>query len=220
MNDSTERCGAKTRSGDTCKRAPSPDATRCRLHGGASPNAQRAASERRTRREALKQLSILGHIPETNVDPTAALLELITQKHCQVTALREIVAELEANAERDDTGEVDLGRHPLVWGISNHEKGVGVHGPIDKTTEAPGVSVWLKLLQEAEDQLARYTTAAMKAGVEQRQMDLLEEHATQLAQVITRVLDQLDLSSEQQKLIPSVVPPTLREFTAAHMSLN
>lgn len=207
MNDNPQTCGAKTRSDGTCKRAPAPDATRCKLHGGASPNAQRAASERRQRRQALKQLSILGETPAQNVDPSTALLELVTQKHCQVAALRQIVAELESNA-----GEVDLGRHPLVWGVANHEQGVGVHGPIDKTTEAPGVNIWFKLLQEAEDQLARYTTAALKAGVEQRQMNLMEEQAVRLAAAINRILDSLDLTAEQQRLIPSVVPDVLRQF--------
>lgn len=41
MSDETTArlCGAKTRSGGTCKRAPSPGRTRCRLHGGANRTA-------------------------------------------------------------------------------------------------------------------------------------------------------------------------------------
>lgn len=38
-------CGAKTRAGGTCRRAPMDGTTRCRLHGGASPQAQRKAAE-------------------------------------------------------------------------------------------------------------------------------------------------------------------------------
>lgn len=212
---SPTKCGAKNKNGGTCQNFPLPDATRCHYHGGSSPNAQKAARERRARRDAMKQLSILGETPAQNVDPTEALLELITQKHCQVAALRRVVAELEAGS-----GEVDLERHPLVWGISSHEQGVGVHGPIDKTTEAPGLSVWLKLLQEAEDQLSRYTTAAMKAGVERRQLELQEEQAVTLAQAINRILEQLDLSPDQQKLVPSVVPDTLRQFATSQAALN
>lgn len=39
-------CGAKTRSGTTCRKPPLKGATRCRLHGGASPNSLEAARKR------------------------------------------------------------------------------------------------------------------------------------------------------------------------------
>lgn len=209
-NDQPAQCGAKNRTtGKPCQRAPLRDSTRCRTHGGASPNAKKAASERRQRREALKQLSILGAPPDKDVDPTEALLELVTQKHCEVAALRRIVVELETSA-----AGVPLDQHPLVWGVSSHEEGVGVQGPIDKTTRTAGPSVWLKLLHEAEDQLARYTTAALKAGVEQRQVDLLEDQAAKLAGAISRILDALELTVEQQRLVPSVVPDALRQLGA------
>lgn len=211
-----QACGAKNRTtGEPCQRSPMMDSTRCRTHGGKSPQSQKAASERRERRYALQQLSLLGEVPTENVDPTAALLELVTQKHAQVHSLRQIVAEVEANA-----GEVDLGKHPMVWGVSNHEEGVGVHGPIDKTTQQAGINVWLKLLQEAEDQLARYTSVALKAGVEQRQLDITEQQATSLAAAINRILDALQLTPEQQGLIPSVVPDVLRQFAASQPAMN
>lgn len=38
-------CGAKTRAGGSCRRAPLRGTTRCRLHGGSSPQAQRKAAE-------------------------------------------------------------------------------------------------------------------------------------------------------------------------------
>ena len=38
------RCGAKTRSGKPCKQRPIKGGKRCRMHGGAEPNARRAAS--------------------------------------------------------------------------------------------------------------------------------------------------------------------------------
>lgn len=36
-----QTCGAKTRSGAPCKKAPKKGRTRCRLHGGATPKGQR-----------------------------------------------------------------------------------------------------------------------------------------------------------------------------------
>lgn len=218
MRDDKKLCGAKNRTtGKPCRRSPMKDSTRCRTHGGLSPQSQKAASERRERRDALRQLSILGELPVENVDPTQALLELVTHKHAQVHALRQIVAEVEAKAAGE---QVDLRRHPLVWGLNSHEKGSGVHGPINKTTEQAGASIWLKLLQEAEDQLARYTTAALKAGVEQRQLDITERQATRLASAINRILDALELTVEQQARIPSVVPEVLRQFAANQVAMN
>lgn len=65
----SSRCGAQTRAGFSCKRAPLVGRTRCRLHGGLSPGAPRshkngsyadgywtieAARERRWARELVK----------------------------------------------------------------------------------------------------------------------------------------------------------------------
>jgi hypothetical protein len=39
-------CGAKNRQGNPCARRPIPGGTRCKLHGGGSPNAKAAARRR------------------------------------------------------------------------------------------------------------------------------------------------------------------------------
>jgi hypothetical protein len=41
-----DRCGAKKRNGEPCRRWPLKGTNRCRLHGGASPQAQKRARER------------------------------------------------------------------------------------------------------------------------------------------------------------------------------
>lgn len=53
-------CGAKTRSGGTCKRYRVPFATRCRLHGGASPKSLQKAAERRVEQQAKAVLADLA----------------------------------------------------------------------------------------------------------------------------------------------------------------
>lgn len=45
-NGEPERCGAKRRNGEPCRKWPLAGTNRCRLHGGASPQAQRLARER------------------------------------------------------------------------------------------------------------------------------------------------------------------------------
>ncbi|MFK5281667.1 HGGxSTG domain-containing protein, partial [Lacticaseibacillus paracasei] len=46
------QCGAKTRAGTPCNRWPPPGATRCRLHGGATPRSKAAAARRIAQAEA------------------------------------------------------------------------------------------------------------------------------------------------------------------------
>ena len=68
------QCGARTRAGGSCKRAPMAGATRCRLHGGASPQALHAAHLRVVERQALAVIDREGIEPM--VDPLSALQQL------------------------------------------------------------------------------------------------------------------------------------------------
>jgi len=44
-NEETPRCGAKTKSGEPCKRRPAKGRTRCKLHGGATPVGQQIGNQ-------------------------------------------------------------------------------------------------------------------------------------------------------------------------------
>ena len=68
------QCGARTRAGGRCKRAPMAGATRCRLHGGASPQARQAARLRLVERQALAVIDRERIAPM--VDPLSALQQL------------------------------------------------------------------------------------------------------------------------------------------------
>ena len=69
------QCGATTRSGGRCKRAPILGATRCRLHGGASPQARRAAQVRVVEAKAARMVPSY----EPMSDPVTALLQLAAE---------------------------------------------------------------------------------------------------------------------------------------------
>lgn len=215
-----QRCGAKTRSGGTCGRFPTKGATRCKLHGGATPASRRKVQENQEREAARKAMATLGAVPEQNVDPAEALLGLLTQKWAEVQWLRLKVQEVGERGQKnvpdwlEDAGvdTSDMQPDPLVWGQTKREDGVGKDGPVDVSTYEVGPNVWWRLLREAEDQLAKYSAAALRAGVEQRQIELQEGHALHLANAITRILDALGLTQEQARLVPTVVPAVLREL--------
>ena len=199
------KCGAKTKNGGTCQRDPVPDARRCHYHGGSSPQSLKAAERKRQTREARRALTLFGETPAEHVDPAEALLELIARKHHEVNALREVLQLIADGWDGDD-----LMRHPYVWGVVKHEQGTGPEGYIDRTTSAAEPSVWWKLLREAEDQLARYTTAALKAGIEERKVRIAEAQAVMMAQVVDRALTRMGITPEQRRQLDPLIAEELR----------
>ena len=68
-------CGAKTRDGDPCRNPPMSGATRCRMHGGATPRGRAAAERRLAEAEAARHVTAFG--ARTDITAPEALLELV-----------------------------------------------------------------------------------------------------------------------------------------------
>lgn len=186
-----EQCTATSkRSGERCQRFPAVGATVCSMHGGKAPQVRARAARRAAEQDVSEFLEVLG-VPEP-VDPAEALLELIAAKNAEVRWLRVQVKKHDAAS--------------LVWGVASHEIGVTAEGPVDKQTFKAESNVWWKLLREAEDQLANYTSKALQAGVEAARLRLAESQADALVRVVDAVLADLMLSSEQWERVPMVVP--------------
>jgi len=184
-------CGARTRNGGTCKKPPLDGTTRCKLHGGASHKAQAVAAQRRAERE----LIFLG-IPVTEIHPAEAIVQLVQYQAAIVNYWRTKVANLDEN--------------DLTWGRTIEvRKDSGEFPGTDTTSEAKPHIAYAMLVQ-AQDKLADYATAALKAGVEERRVRLAENQGALVAQAIRQVLDQLNLTPTQQELVPTVVPAALR----------
>ena len=98
----TPRCGAKTRQGRPCRLVPMVGQVRCRMHGGASPQARRAAEVRVT--EA-KVAAIVGElVAEPCADPLQALAQLAGEVLAWRDVLRREVARLTDLASVDEFG--------------------------------------------------------------------------------------------------------------------
>lgn len=203
-------CGARKRDGNPCGASPRKGATRCARHGGNAKQVKNAAAKRVTSAKAARTLRSLGYDPTAeNIDPSEALLRLVSDKAREVAWLRHMVDQIQHDGGTDG--------NPLVWGRTKHEEGVGPLGSIDKDDYAAELNIWIRYLHQAEDQLARYATAALRAGVEQKQVEIREQEALVFVGVLNQVFAGLQLTSEQQRLIPTVVPQALRaiEGTAA-----
>lgn len=194
-------CGARTRNGGTCRRPPVPGGTRCRLHGGASPQAQAKAQERLAVAAAEREVVRLG--ARRDIHPAEALLELVHWTAGEVDYWRAKVVQL---AETDEDA--------LTWGMTTEvHKGSGEFPGTDTTSEA-APNVAYRMLTDASNRLAAYAAAALKAGVEERRVRLAEKQGALVADVIRGILTDLHLTPEQEVLVGTVVPQRLRQLTA------
>ena len=194
-------CTATNRSGTPCKRAAVPGATVCRMHGGASPQVKAAAQRRleyATAQQAAAQLGL-----KIDTSPQQALLDEVQRAAGMVAYYGQRVAEL---ADQDP--------NRLVNGVTRVEQREGFQAGTTKTVEAT-TNVWLRLWNEERDRLTRVAAAALKAGIEERRVQLAEAQGALIADVIRRILGRLNLTHDQQALVGEVVPQELRALTAA-----
>ncbi|NSX37817.1 hypothetical protein HTS88_15645 [Pseudarthrobacter oxydans] len=193
------QCGAKAKgTGERCKRAPIAGGTVCRVHGGASSSVKAAAARRAQEEAARQQLMALGE-PE-DIDPSEALLRLISWKYGEVKWLRQRVQNLPG--------------HELTWGVAQTDVGLTAEGPIDKVTERAAPSVWWALLRQAEDQLANYAERALRAGIEERKVRIAEQQGDLVAAVMMNIFQRLALTPEQWEAVHVVTPQELRKLAA------
>ena len=195
-------CGAKTRNGGTCRNTPLPGTNRCRMHGGASPQAQAKAQERIAVAKAEAEVARLG--ARRDIHPADALLELVHWTAGEVDYWRQRVVQL---ADQDPDA--------LTWGkTSETEKQATEFRGTDTTHEA-APNVAYRMLTDASNRLAAYASAALKAGVEERRVRLAEKQGALVADVIRGILTDLHLTPEQELLVGTVVPQRLRQLAAA-----
>ncbi|TLK56301.1 hypothetical protein [Glutamicibacter sp. V16R2B1] len=192
-------CGAKKKNNDPCASSPAPGATRCGRHGGKSPRAKAAAEQRVAEAELAQKVGTLG-IREKypDVDPGQALLSEIQISHAHVQWLRAKVAEIEPDE--------------LIWGTTKTESGIGPQGPVDMTVQEAGFHTWYQLYLKEREHFAKLTTMALKAGIEARKIQLAERTGEMVAGAIQRILDGLQLTPDQSKIVPTLVPTVLREL--------
>ena len=187
-------CKAHTTAGNPCKAPPVRDMAVCRVHGGASPNALQARNRRDQENAAREDAARFA--ARTDIHPADALLELV---HYQAGIVDYWRARIE-----------DIEDEDLEWGVTREKTG----GDDAGTTSEAAPHIAYKLLTEAQDKLAAYAAAALKAGIDERRVKLAESQGALVAQAIRGILDALHLTPEQLELVPTVVPAQLRLLTS------
>lgn len=203
------RCGAHTRTGGTCKNLPMKGATRCRMHGGSSPQARAKAAGRVQEAKARRAVELFA--ARRDIEPGPALLELVQWTAGEVDYWRQEVRALE--------------KADLTWGMTREKTGGSDpesgspgtdSGPADvrpEVTREAKPNIAYVMLTDASNRLAQYAVAALRAGVAERAIQLAEQQGALVADVIRAILADLNLTPVQQELVATVVPAHLRAIT-------
>lgn len=179
--------------GGPCANSPMHGQTVCHAHGGRAPQNRTAAKARQAEADAEKALRRFGEPVDTT--PTEALLDAVKWTAGYVAWLREKVASITSDEK-------------LVWGQTRNKVGGEDRG----VTYEAGPNAWLVLLGTWHDRLVRICAEAIKAGVAERQVRLAEQQGALVADVIRKILGDLELTPAQQQRAGNVIPIRLREL--------
>lgn len=103
---------------------------------------------------------------------------------------------------RRTAGHVDFLRE-LIGQLEGQEAATG---PSDVLKE------WLGIYHFERTHLTKTAKMALDAGVQERMVSLAEAQGAMVADAIERILTQLQLTDDQRKLVPLIVPTVLRQM--------
>jgi len=179
------KCKAKKRSGEPCKAYAMHGQTVCQKHGGKTPVALAAAQRRLAEQEAYGAIAKLGD---------ARPLESIQDVYTELLTV---------------AGTARQWRELLQERVTRLRR-------LGRDTEFAGTQLKADviLFERALDRSAKIGEALVRLNLEERRQALDERTAAALVAVVRTILEDLQLSSEQQAAAKKAVPRRLRELTA------
>lgn len=201
-NPEPKKCRATTkRTGEPCKNWAIKGGTVCKSHGGGSrkvrAKANRTLAQTQTRHKAMRALARFGQLPDTDTEPATHMLMLIAEKRMEVEWLGQYLENV------DDK--------QLFMGITKLTTSSGPLGESTSETAEAGQHIAYQVLHKAQDQLAAYTSAAIKAGIEERQVQIAESTAAQFGQVLERIRTALGLTPQQAADWPAITSQAIKD---------
>lgn len=200
------RCKAKSkRTGERCGKRAMGGQEVCATHGGSTAAAKAKGEERMAEQRAQAEVSKFGL--QVDVSPSEALLTELRWTAGHVEYLRAKVQALSDQA--------------LVQGVTKV-----VDDPTKgrvQTVEAQE-SIWYSLYLKERKHLVEVAAAAVRAGVEQRRIEIAEQQGLMVAGVVGRILDAMLTALLERGLDPrpfwdsltgEIVPREFRALEAA-----
>lgn len=193
-----ERCAAHVK-GNPCRRWPNTDLKVCNTHGGASRMARRKQHEMTQRQEL--EIAVRRFALRKDVDPASALLDLVHYQAGVVAFWREQV-------EKVPTDQ-------LTWGVLKKVDKTGGLWEELIQTEGAAVDLTYQLLREAQKDLSEYASAALKAGIDERRVRIVEQQGELFGSaqrsILTAMLEETVKVLRAAGVTDDVVLDTLRK---------
>ena len=142
----------------------------CKHHGGSTPGGRKQA----VTLEAARQVEVWGG--RLDVNPAEALLELVQSKAAEVAYWNWRVGGL---SEDERAGLL----------VAESTFGEGPQGPVDTVTRKASPHVFVVLLHKAQDQLASFSAAALRAGVDEALVRLATVQASAVVDFARRAIE-------------------------------
>jgi len=187
--DDPDRCQAWARTtGAQCSQRPMKGQRVCKKHGGKSPQAQRVAKRRLHEIDVADQVGkMLAAYDGDAIDPTEALLEVVTRTWAWVQVLGGLTGRLGPGHQPDGTDAA---------GIS------GIYGPDHLGDARP--HVLMAMYRDWMVDLAKVSKLALDAGIAERQVRAAERLGATIANVLRAVAGELGLDLEEPDVAEAV----------------
>ena len=183
------------RTGKQCGNFTAMGTNVCRMHGAG--NRQSKEKHKRDKEEArLRRVAQRLGTPVEDTDPGQVLLDQVASKAAEVEWLKRQV-ELISNDEE------------MFWGMVQSDD---TRFGIDVTYKA-GMNVIYQTLHKAQDQLVKYASETLRAGVEERQVRAAERTGEQFEAVLMAVLSAINATPQQMQLASTEVPRILMDMS-------
>ena len=175
----------------------------CRMHGGQKADVLKAKGA------ALSAWRATPGVQE--VTPSEAVMAMLQLSWARARFYASLLEQQVETAQADSGsglgGDLDLGPGAgLIGHTRSASPSVGVY-------ESGEAARGLTMLEERErDRVVRYAKAAHDMGIADREIHLAEQQGALIAGAISRILDALELTPQQQQRVPEVVPGVLLEI--------
>lgn len=200
-NYDPKKCWATSkRTGLQCGAWPINGTRTCRMHGGNLP-AARKKKQREKEEARLKRTAARLGTPVEGQDPAQVLLDQVAHKAAEVEWLKRQVELVENDEE-------------LWWSTKRTLERTTPMGDISEDVKEAGQHIIYQVLHRAQDQLVRYASETLKAGVEERQVRAAERTGEQFEQVLMAVLASINATPEQLRTASTEVPRILKDMAA------
>jgi hypothetical protein len=215
LADPDTRCGARlkpdpNRKGDhtTCRNRAGegtdhPGYGHCKFHGGTTEAGRKSAARSYGRDLIQREKARFGGDRNLldGISPEEALLEEVRRSVAMVRFLEDAIAKWQMEANPDEHAQVG-GLPRLVDETSR--------GAASFTDERE----WLMLYREERKHAAQVSSLAINAGLAERMVRIAEKQGEVMATAIQAILTHLNLTPQQEELVPQIVPTIIRQVAS------